>query len=186
MTARRKPALVANAQRGFSLQYGRAFTARVLNARGKVVWADYATAHATAVQALDAARAHIAAIANPAPTPTAKPDARATIAWAIERIRANSNGQSMRDCVLLTYLARGAATYARLAARASSPPQLTDIATRARQIIDAAEHDGLTIDDGNVVDLLANNIPRVPLNDLRSALVVAGLAARFPRAHRFA
>lgn len=62
---------------------------------------------------------------------------------------------------------------------------LTDIAMQVRAVITAAEADGLTIDDGNVIDLLANNISaHVSISDLRSALVVAGLAARFPHATR--
>jgi hypothetical protein len=63
-----------------------------------------------------------------------------------------------------------------------NPLQLTDIAAYARTLIDAATRDGLSIDDGNVIDLLADNIPRVPLDTFRHALVVAGYSARFPRA----
>ena len=59
---------------------------------------------------------------------------------------------------------------------------LTDIATRASALIAAAEADGVVIDDGNVIDLLADNITRASLDDLRCALVVAGYAQRFPRA----
>lgn len=63
-----------------------------------------------------------------------------------------------------------------------TPPLLTDIASRARRIIEAAETAGVAIDDGNVVDLIADNISDVSLSDIRCALVVAGLAPRFPRA----
>jgi hypothetical protein len=65
------------------------------------------------------------------------------------------------------------------------PYKLIDIATQVRAVIKAAEHDGLSVDDGNVIDLLADNITEhVSLSDLRSALVVAGYSARFPRATR--
>jgi hypothetical protein len=59
---------------------------------------------------------------------------------------------------------------------------LVEIAEVARKLIEAAERDGLTIDDGNVVDLLADNIQTIPLDTLREALIVAGYSARFPRA----
>lgn len=69
-----------------------------------------------------------------------------------------------------------------LAAEADAEfPTLEDLATRCRQVIARAEGAGVVIDDGNVVDLCADNIP-ASLADIRSALVVAGLAARFPRA----
>lgn len=71
-----------------------------------------------------------------------------------------------------------------IAARLSADPeplQLTDIAEQCKDVILAAESAGLTIDDGNVVDLCADNIP-ASLSDIRSALVVAGLGSRFPRA----
>lgn len=58
---------------------------------------------------------------------------------------------------------------------------LVDIAQEARTIIEEAEADGLDINDGNVIDLLADNI-ECSLSDLRCALVVAGLGDRFPRA----
>ena len=47
--------------------------------------------------------------------------------------------------------------------------------------IEAAELDGVKIDDNNVVDLIADNSD-APLFDIRCALVVAGLSPRFPRA----
>lgn len=52
-------------------------------------------------------------------------------------------------------------------------------------VIRKAERDGVVIDDGNVVDLIADNITSfTTLNDIRAALVHAGLASRFPRATR--
>lgn len=52
-------------------------------------------------------------------------------------------------------------------------------------VIRKAERDGVVIDDGNVVDLIADNITSfTTLNDIRAALVRAGLASRFPRATR--
>ncbi len=59
------------------------------------------------------------------------------------------------------------------------PPRLLDIAMQARGTIAAADMAGLMINDSNVIDLLADNIPDVPLNTLRDALVVAGLSPRF-------
>lgn len=59
---------------------------------------------------------------------------------------------------------------------------LIDVARRCRDIITTAETAGLAIDDGNVIDLCADNLPCVSLSDLRSALIVAGFTDRFPRA----
>jgi len=62
--------------------------------------------------------------------------------------------------------------------------QLTALATACRRVIARADAAGIAVTDGNVVDLCADNIEHVSLNDIRDALVVAGLAARFPRATR--
>lgn len=59
---------------------------------------------------------------------------------------------------------------------------LDDLAEKCCRIIVAAEYDGLEIDDGNVVDLCADNIS-ASLKDIRTALAsVPSLAARFPKA----
>lgn len=58
-----------------------------------------------------------------------------------------------------------------------------DLAKFCRKRIAMAEADGLEISDGDVVDLIADN-SNAPLADIRSALVVAGLSHRFPRATR--
>lgn len=61
------------------------------------------------------------------------------------------------------------------------------VSLNIRAIIAKAEADGLTIDDGNVVDLIADNITNVAtvtLDEIRAMLVTAGLAKRFPRATR--
>ncbi len=58
---------------------------------------------------------------------------------------------------------------------------LTALATFCRERIEAAEHDGLEITDGDVVDLIADHTD-APLDTIRDALVVAGYASRFPRA----
>lgn len=64
-------------------------------------------------------------------------------------------------------------------------PKLVDIAKQCRTIIESAESMGVTIDDGNVVDLCADNLPdKVSLQDIRCALVVAGFAVRYPKATR--
>jgi hypothetical protein len=56
-------------------------------------------------------------------------------------------------------------------------------AADARAIIAAARADGVAIDDGNVVDLLLDNLPGAPsIEDCRAALRDAGLAAEFPGA----
>lgn len=61
------------------------------------------------------------------------------------------------------------------------PIDLVGVAQAARFLIRGAERDGISIDDGNVVDLIADNIP-VSLWDIRCALVVAGYGSRFSRA----
>lgn len=63
-------------------------------------------------------------------------------------------------------------------------PKLPEIAKKCRAAIEKADRAGVMIDDGNVVDLCADKLPRVPLDTIRDALVVAGLAARFPKATR--
>lgn len=60
---------------------------------------------------------------------------------------------------------------------------LTKLATFCRERIEAAEADGLEIDEGNVVDLIADNSD-APLQTIREALIVAGYSSRFPRATR--
>lgn len=53
--------------------------------------------------------------------------------------------------------------------------------TTLRAIIAKAEAAGLTIDDGNVVDLIADNLP-ITLKEIRELLVIEGFAKRFPKA----
>lgn len=64
---------------------------------------------------------------------------------------------------------------------ATYPLSLVQIAEHARNLIAAAERDGVVIDDGNVVDLIADHVD-ASLTDIRTALVVAGFSARFSRA----
>lgn len=66
----------------------------------------------------------------------------------------------------------------------NKPYLLIDIAKEARVIIDRARAAGVTVDDGNVVDLLADNMPSVPLDTFRYALAIAGAGNHFPRAER--
>jgi hypothetical protein len=66
--------------------------------------------------------------------------------------------------------------------RGPYPMLLVDIAIGARLAIADAEAAGVAIDDGNVVDLLADRYTNVSLMDIRSALVVAGYSERFPKA----
>jgi hypothetical protein len=62
---------------------------------------------------------------------------------------------------------------------------LIDIAHNIRQLITIADNDGCKLDDGNVVDYIADNIgPMASLSDIRTALVVAGYSARFSKATR--
>jgi hypothetical protein len=55
------------------------------------------------------------------------------------------------------------------------------LARRCADIIRTAERDGVAIDDGSVVDLCADNT-EASLCDIKAALVIARLSARFPRA----
>jgi hypothetical protein len=61
------------------------------------------------------------------------------------------------------------------------------LANRAVELIAHAERDGCVIDDGNVIDFLADHFTRMPLSDLRAVLAIAAasdpiFAARFPNA----
>jgi hypothetical protein len=60
--------------------------------------------------------------------------------------------------------------------------QLTDVAAECKRVIERADAADVALDDGNVVDLLADNIPHVSLADLRCALVISGHGSRFPKA----
>jgi hypothetical protein len=62
-----------------------------------------------------------------------------------------------------------------------TPDTLIEIARKARELIQSAEASGLEVDEGNVVDLIADNVD-ASLDDIRAALVVAGYGDRFPRA----
>jgi hypothetical protein len=57
-----------------------------------------------------------------------------------------------------------------------------DIAQEARLIITRARKAGVTVDDGNVIDLLADQMTREPLDTLRDALAVSGLGHQFSNA----
>jgi hypothetical protein len=66
---------------------------------------------------------------------------------------------------------------------AQANPSLLDIAHNIRQLITLADNGGWALDDGNVVDYIADNIgPMASLSDIRAAIVVAGYSARFPKA----
>jgi hypothetical protein len=61
--------------------------------------------------------------------------------------------------------------------------KIASLAARSRDLIAAARREGLAIDDGNVVDLIADNVTsNVTLAEIRMALVAAGFTAEFPRA----
>lgn len=59
--------------------------------------------------------------------------------------------------------------------------RLAALAADCMRVIDRAEEAGVTIDDGNVVDLCADN-SAASLSEIRAALVIAGYSSRFPRA----
>lgn len=59
---------------------------------------------------------------------------------------------------------------------------LATLAKDCEQLIRFAESKGIAIDDGNVVDLIADNIVSVSLAQIRAALIIAGYAEQFPRA----
>jgi hypothetical protein len=61
----------------------------------------------------------------------------------------------------------------------NKPLRVIDLAHFCADRIGAAEREGVAIDDGNVVDLIADNSD-ADLTDIRMALVSAGLAMRFP------
>jgi hypothetical protein len=59
--------------------------------------------------------------------------------------------------------------------------QLASIAKVIKAVIRNAEQSGLRVDDGNVTQLLADNLPKdICYIDIGSALVVAGFSKRFP------
>lgn len=47
-------------------------------------------------------------------------------------------------------------------------------------LIEWARRDGLIIDEGNVIDLIADNVTNVTLNEIKEALQLAGYADKFP------
>lgn len=59
---------------------------------------------------------------------------------------------------------------------------LEELARHAKALIEACEADGVTVTDGTVVDLIADNTGDATLADIRRGLVIAGYAERFPRA----
>lgn len=62
------------------------------------------------------------------------------------------------------------------------PQLLVNIAQSCRALVERADQAGIRLDDGNVVDLIADSLTELPLDTIRDALVVAGLAPRFPKA----
>jgi uncharacterized protein with von Willebrand factor type A (vWA) domain len=63
-----------------------------------------------------------------------------------------------------------------------TPQQL---ARKAAKIVVDAEDAGIEIDDSNVIDLLADNLPGT-LDELRAALRAGGMSSRFPKASKAA
>ena len=57
-----------------------------------------------------------------------------------------------------------------------------DRAKQVQAVIEHANTAGVRIDDGNVVDLLADNIPDATLTEIRQWLVMAGYRNVFPLA----
>lgn len=63
-------------------------------------------------------------------------------------------------------------------------PTLDELAPKVNQIIGKAIGARVALDAGNVVDLLADNLPGVSLDLLRSALVVSRYGGRWPTAEK--
>lgn len=59
---------------------------------------------------------------------------------------------------------------------------MTNLPYECGRIIAFATAAGVAIDAGNVIDLLADNLPNCPLNDLRTALARSNYAGRWPSA----
>jgi len=59
-----------------------------------------------------------------------------------------------------------------------------DRARHVELIIERAERAGVAIDSGNVIDLLADNMPDASLEDCRHALRVSSFRGRWPAAER--
>ncbi len=62
------------------------------------------------------------------------------------------------------------------------PMTLVALAKEIRNVIKKAENDGLVIDDGNVVDVVADNVPGESLYAIREALRLSDYERRFPKA----
>ena len=60
--------------------------------------------------------------------------------------------------------------------------QTLQLAREIVSIIDRADKAGVALDDGNIVDLIADNVMGATLDDIRRALVFAGCSGRFPKA----
>lgn len=74
------------------------------------------------------------------------------------------------------------ATYCGHMSDTREPSELMDLARQCRKLIDDARAAGVTVDDGNVVDLCADHLTAVPLFEIRCALACSGYGAQFPRA----
>lgn len=57
----------------------------------------------------------------------------------------------------------------------NAPMQLTDLAARCREIVQRAERDLGPLPKASYVDLCADNIEHASLQDIRCALVIAGV-----------
>lgn len=64
-----------------------------------------------------------------------------------------------------------------------SPPR-GNIVADVNRVIHRAAREGMTIDGGNVIDLLADNIPVIRLSDLRTALAASEFAGQWPEAEK--
>lgn len=62
-------------------------------------------------------------------------------------------------------------------------PSMIELARRCETIINGALADGIRLDDGNVVDLLADNIEGEPIARLKDALGVSIYGTRYAFAH---
>ena len=66
-----------------------------------------------------------------------------------------------------------------------TPRQLTDIARECRRIYDAAVTAlGSDLGGSSVLDLMADNIEHVSLQDLKAAIAISGIPTRYPEMYR--
>jgi hypothetical protein len=66
--------------------------------------------------------------------------------------------------------------------RITQPMSLARNAMFFRALIDSADKAGEIINDNTIINFIAGRYQRMPLNDIRDTLIVAGFTQRFPNA----